>query len=97
MTNMEIVLKPVNPELKRRTDAARIESMKSAGITHIYDYGVWREWTGNNYIKSWYDILLADGRIIYHVRPNAGLMRSGPLVFDEKSNVKVRLSEDFPY
>lgn len=59
-------------------------------IAHAYCYVEWREWTGNNYIKSYYDVLLPTGEIIEHAWPNGGT------VGGYASDVKVRLSSTLP-
>lgn len=87
----------VNFELKRRMDSGKIIKMNASGETHAYDYDEWRPWTGNNYIKSQYDLMLPNGKIIMHQYPNAGMFRVGVLVFDKESNVKVRLSKGYAY
>lgn len=88
----------VNPELKRKIDAKRVETFEFGGRhKHIYCYDEWRDWTGNNYIKSYYDLLLQDGTILYHCFPNAGVFKKGREGFDKHSNVKIRLSHGYPY
>lgn len=94
-----IVAEPdqINPKLKRQVDASKIVKFEMSGFKHIYCYDEWREWTGNNYIKSYYDVLLQDGTILYHSWPNGGTLNKGREGFDKHSNVKVRLSEGYPY
>lgn len=85
-------------QTKRTIDAAKIESFESSGrFKHGYDYVEWRDWNGNNYIKSYYDVMMPDGSIVKHVRPNAGILHVGNLRLDKDSGVKVRLSSDLPY
>lgn len=83
--------------VKRKLDAERIARYMSEKNPHAYDYVEFRPWTGNGYIKSWYDLLLEDGRIIEHVWPNAGQIRVGKVIYTKESNVQIRLSEDSPY
>ena len=87
----------VNFELKREMDSVKIIKFNATGFTHGYSYDEWRPWNGNNYIKSYHDLLLPNGKIIMHQWPNAGMFRVGVLVFDKESNVKVRLSKGYPY
>lgn len=83
---------------KRAFDDEKIKSFESGSRhKHGYDYFDWRTFNGNNYIKSFYDVKLSDGKIIEFCQPNAGVMRKGDLRFDESSGVKVRLSSTMPY
>lgn len=61
-------------------------------FVHDYSQDEWRPWTGNNYIKSHYDILLPDGTIIEHQWPNAGFIRE----FEGGDNIMVKLSDTHP-
>ena len=86
-------------ETKRRMDEEKIQK-RASQFEHIYDKDEWRPWTGNNYIKSWYDVMLPDGTVIEHFWPNAGNLNHyrGQYVFDEnRSDIKVRLSSIDPY
>ena len=85
-----------NAPLKRLMDEKKIHRL---GFPHAYDYsdGEWKTWTGNNYIKSHYDVLLADGSVIEHCWPNAGKMNKGKYQFEACHDVKVRLSESAPF
>jgi hypothetical protein len=86
-----------NLALKRELDAAKIVDFEASGrFKHGYCYDEWRDWNGNNYIKTHYDVKLPDGTIIYHCVANAGKLRKGMHVFEEHSNVQVRLSESYP-
>lgn len=79
--------------LKKRNDSKKIAAFESDGRhKHGYDYEEWRPWTGNNYIKSYYDVLLENGTIIYHLWPNAGSLNRGKHFYDVDSGVKARLS-----
>lgn len=82
--------------LMRKLNAEKIARM---GDLHIYDYEEWCTWTGNNYIKSHYDVLLPDGTVLEHCRPNAGVMfeHRGVREFRAEDNVKVRLSKTSPW
>uniref|UniRef100_A0AAU7PGY8 Uncharacterized protein n=1 Tax=Burkholderia phage vB_BgluM-SURPRISE13 TaxID=3159457 RepID=A0AAU7PGY8_9VIRU len=83
---------------KKAFDDERIRSFESGGRhRHRYDYFDWRPFDGNGYIKSFYDVKTADGKIIEFCQPNAGVMRKGDLRFDGTSGVMVRLSSSMPY
>lgn len=82
---------------KKAFDDEKIRSFESSGHKHNYDYFDWRPWSGNNYIKSYYDVKLADGQIIEFCQPNGGIMRKGDRRFDESSGVMIRLSSTMPY
>jgi hypothetical protein len=85
-------------EAKKAFDDERIKSFETGGrFKHRYDYFDWRPWDGNGYIKSYYDVKQADGKVIEFCQPNAGVMRKGDLRFDETSGVMVRLSSTMPY
>lgn len=88
--------KRVSETFKRKWDA---EKEARCGHPHIYNYDEWVPWTGNNYIKSNYDVLLSDGTVIEDCRPNAGKMLSydGRHEFTEHDNVKVRLAKTAPW
>lgn len=84
--------------LKKDQDAEKIQNFEASGcFKHGYDYVEWRLWTGNNYIKSYYDVMLEDGTILEHCVANAGVMRVGMRKFDANSNVRIRLSLKYPY
>jgi hypothetical protein len=86
-----------NLTLKRELDAKKVEDFEASGrFKHGYSYDEWRIWNGNNYIKTHYDVLLPDGTIIEHCWANAGKLRKGFHVFDEHSNVKIRVSASYP-
>ncbi len=83
--------------LKKEYDAEKIKGFEADGRhKHAYDYEEWRVWTGNNYIKSYYDVKLPDGSIIHHCWANAGVLRKGFDAFMDSSNVLVRLSSSYP-
>jgi hypothetical protein len=83
---------------KKAFDDEKVRSFEESGrFKHRYDYFDWRPWDGNGYIKSYYDVKTADGKIIEFCRPNGGIMRKGDLCFDESSNVMVRLSSTLPF
>lgn len=79
--------------LKKRIDDEKIRSLNRSGHHHPYVYEEWVDWTGNNYIKSYYDVLLPDGEILTHCWPNAGMLNaSNGMKLKANSGVKARLS-----
>lgn len=79
---------------KQRID---LDKIRRCGFEHIYYYDEWRVWTGNNYIKSWYDVKLPDGTVLTHMWPNAGTLSGKGQRFTVGDGVLVRLSQDSPY
>lgn len=79
--------------------ARRIYEEKLAGAhhPHIYSPDEWREWTGNNYLKVWYDALATDGTIIKHCWPNAGYLMSGSCKIAGNTGVLCRVSATHPH
>ena len=83
---------------KKQTDAIKIENFKRAGHTHLYNYHEWLPWTGNHYIKSFYDVMLPDGSVIKYCWPNAGKMNApGGRKFTEYDDIRVVLSASSPF
>lgn len=84
---------------KRELDKTKIANLQASGHEHIYTYDEFRPWTGNNYIKSHYDVQLQDGTIVEYCYPNAGMMNApdGRKFSGEDGGVKVRLSNSIPY
>lgn len=85
------------PNSKIAWDLKKIRDMEASGTTHAYNHTDWRPWTGNNYIKSYYDVTLSNGIVLKHILPNAGLLRRGKMILDKESGVFVRLSTDLPF
>lgn len=86
----------INP-IKLRFDTEKVQALEASGPQHPYSYHEWAKWTGDNYIKSYYDVLLPSGKIVKECWPNAGKLKSGGYSFDAASNVKVRLSASSPF
>ena len=83
---------------KLKLDEEKIRNLKAAGHEHIYSYDTWVVWTGNNYIKSCYDVRLPDGEIIEFCTPNGGKMNAPDgRKWTEDDKVEVRLSKSVPY
>lgn len=101
MQQTQCNLDPAHPRVefhrtKRNADIRRIEKLVTDGYgEHAYDFHEWREWTGNNYIKSLYDVMLADGTVLYCLYPNAGTLYQKNTVIESAMKVKVRLSLDY--
>lgn len=83
-------------ELKRKHDEEMIAEWRQRyGIEHQYSFDTWTPWTGNGYIKSWYDLRFPDGTILRNKWPNAGVFLTSRGRIDETSGVEVRLSQTF--
>lgn len=83
--------------VKHRNDERKIKDMADSGHPHQYDRVEFRPWTGNGYIKSWYELQKEDGTIIPFVWPNAGIFQHQGVRYDASSNVKIRLAVQWPY
>lgn len=72
---------------------------KTAAATHPHAYSPfeWRPWTGNNYLKVWYDAKATDGTIFEHCWPNAGYLMSGSCKFEGNKGIMCRVSATHPY
>lgn len=72
---------------------------KEASYQHDYSFDEWRSWTGENYVKVWYDVLLPDGVIVHGCWPNAGLLTdtSTGNTWSSTDNVQVRISRTLPH
>ena len=77
-------------ELVRKKEA-------KAGHVHDYSFDEWRPWTGENYIKVYYDVEV-QGSVIKHCWPNTGLLTSynGRHTFGPSDGVLVRISSERP-
>lgn len=88
---------PGNARIKRENDEKRIAELAKTIHPHLYSFDEWIEWTGNNYIKSYYDVMFPDGTIFFHAYPNAGALHVGQYRLTKADNLKVRLSVGRPY
>lgn len=79
---------------KQRID---LEKIYRAGHVHPYSFDEWVTWTGNNYIKSWYDVQVNDDVVLFHMWPNAGKLSGKGQCYSAEDNVKVRLSKTAPF
>lgn len=73
------------------------EKLAEATFPHAYSPDEWRPWTGNNYLKVWYDARATDGKIIEHCWPNAGYLKSGSCKFEGNRGIMCRVSATLPY
>lgn len=74
-----------------------VEKARRSHHEHIYYCDMWKTWTGNNYLKTWYDVKLSDGTVIEHMWPNAGRLSGKGYDLGVEDNVDVRLSLDSPF
>jgi len=60
-------------------------------------YGKWKVWDGD-YEKTWYDVMLGTGEVLFHCWPNAGVMCAcdGSGRMWEPGEVLFRTSGDHP-
>lgn len=81
---------------KIQRDLMKIELYKVHGVVP-YSHDKWVDWTGRDYIKSFYDIKLPDGTVLLCHWVNAGRFIVGDITYDKDSGIQVKLSGSSPH